>query len=410
MTTIAFDPAYKDALITLFGNGFTAQGGASLKSVLASAAQTGDFYYEYQAQSLGAESLFGIANDSAALTTSIASNTNGIGVNNQSGADVYYNGATIGTAFSSWGDGNIIGCAVSTSAAKIWFLKNGTWYGGSGGATPVGQVGGFTLGVSGSIRPGYSMTGGYHAISPGNFPPFLGGASLGDGAYPSGYTGFNTGLSAYTAGVSSLNPSELSTQAVLTQSNLRLLGTGGVSGNFQLCVGTKAVPNSSRAYWEFRIDAANFVSGATATVGIRRSGGTLDNAPIDSGVNRGIAYYASGGAIKNNGTTLATITAAQYVGSIIGIAVDRFVEKIWFSIDGVWDGDPVAKTGGYSTSGIAGAGAFYAAVGVEGSHQTNSVGCNFGGYSFQYSIPSGFVSLDDAVSGGVGRSFAFVMG
>lgn len=400
MTTIAFDPAYKDALITLYGQDFTAGGGASLKSALASAAQSGKIYFEYQCSSVGAEELFGVANDSAALTTSLASNTNGIGVNNQGGADVYYNGGTVGTFFSGWGNGDIMGFAASTSDNKVWGLKSGTWRGGGGSPDPATNTSGITLGVSGNIRPGVSINGGFHALGLGNFPPFLGGATFGEGVVPSGFSMPNTGLSSYTAGVSSLNPSELSTQATLVQSNLRLIGNSGITTTYQLCVGTKIIPANSKSYFEVRVDAANLFVSQSAQIGIRRTGFTLNNSQIDNGTNVGLEFNAGSGTVKANGSTLATLSEWRYVGSCVGVATNTYINKIWFRINGTWDGDPAAGTGGYSIASIRGAGAIYAAAGVHGNIQTNALGLNFGGYVFQGSLPSGFVSLDDAQEGG----------
>ena len=390
-TTLPFDPSFTSPNAVLRGNGFTLDGNgytADWQSALASSLQTGDLYFEYQLN--GGPDFgvgFGVGNNSVNLGSYIGSNTSGVGVNNQSGNDIYYNGAQTGeqTGSGGWGYGKILGHAVSTAADKFWIWFGSSWT--PAGSNPVDHIGGFNLHGIGSVRPGFSTFDDVQSINPGNFPFFF--------TVPSGFSAFNTGISAYTAGVSSFDAGAMS--GSLSQSNLRFTANSGILNFYQLAYGTKAIPVGSTVYFEFRVDGAT-LGGVTksAQIGIRRAGGTTANTDIDIGTDFGLAFNAIAGTVTANGATLATLTSWRYVGCVVGVHVKMSTGKLHLSIDGVWDGDPVTGAGGYCVASILAAGDIYACAGVNGNADNNFIAANFGGYAFQYPIPAGAVSLDAA--------------
>ena len=114
--------------------------------------------------------------------------------------------------------------------------------------------------------------------------------------------------------------------------------------------------------------------------------------------NNGIAYD-SGGTVKLNNVTVATL-AAFVAGNNIGVAVDPQNKLIWFRVGtGNWNNDvianqnPVGAVGGisYATVNIPSKPAF-------GASATASVTANFSTASWANSAPSGFITVDTLAS------------
>src|SRR5690606_5445814 len=101
------------------------------------------------------------------------------------------------------------------------------------------------------------------------------------------------------------------------------------------------------------------------------------------GINANGVSYSSGGTVFYNGESLFTgspITPGDYVG----VAVDSATEKVWFSINGVWqNGNPAVGSGG----AVVPLDDFYPALSLNQDGGT----ANFGSGSFHSSIPMGFV-------------------
>ena len=104
-------------------------------------------------------------------------------------------------------------------------------------------------------------------------------------------------------------------------------------------------------------------------------------------------WLRSNGAVYQSDGTTGTITSpipalVHGLGDKISVAFDRTAGKIWFAVNGVWDGNPAAGTGGFpmptSSNYYMIAGLVPQEIGV------NSVTVNFGASSFTYPIPSGF--------------------
>jgi hypothetical protein len=393
-TTLGFDPGAKGSGLTIRGNGFTIDGtgNSAWRSCLVSARASGELYMELQwsRPNTIAGMLYGLGNDNMPLSSYMASDTNGTGINSQTGDDIYYNSTQPDrSGFNGWSENNIMQLLASTTN-NWWAVGKDNVFRGTGQNTPnpVTHTFGLNLRSLSPVRPGVSTLDSIIGINPGNFPFIL--------TPPSGYGGWNTGLSSYTAGVTYLNPSETGGFVTLSQNNLRARGAGGTSGVYQLSIANRPIPAASRAYMEFRSDAANLSAAAPITWGLRRSGFGLTNSTIDSGsgTNVGIEFNASTGVLTRNGTTLATLARCDYVGSWMGWAVDRVLDKFWLCPNGTWDGNPETNTGGYSMSAITGAGDIYAAVGLNGNSSNNYSSVNFGGYAFQGSVPSTFSSYD----------------
>lgn len=104
---------------------------------------TGKFYFEMSipVETVGAFPSFGIAGDTAILTTWVGGN----GVAAQSSYGYYgFNGQsyhnTSGIAFgAAYGMSEIIGCAVDLGASKIWWSRNNIWQAGGDPAAGTGS-------------------------------------------------------------------------------------------------------------------------------------------------------------------------------------------------------------------------------------------------------------------------------
>lgn len=115
--------------------------------------------------------------------------------------------------------------------------------------------------------------------------------------------------------------------------------------------------------------------------------------------------YDSGGTVKINNVTVATLTTFA-ASDNIGVAVDPFRQLVWFRKNGGnWNNDvianqnPVGAVGGISLSSI---GSVFS-PGWAGS-ATSSATVQFSSGSWSYGAPSGFISLDTLGSFPVGGS------
>jgi hypothetical protein len=105
--------------------------------------------------------------------------------------------------------------------------------------------------------------------------------------------------------------------------------------------------------------------------------------------------YDSGGTVKINNTTVATI-ATFTTSSNIGVAVDPINRLIWFRVGGGnWNNDvignqnPVGAVGGISYDSCAAV-----MCAAWGGSATSSVTAQFTSASWTYSAPTGFSALD----------------
>lgn len=177
------------------------------------------------------------------------------------------------------------------------------------------------------------------------------------------------------------NPSDISTNVTLSGGNL----TATASGNG--AVRATAAISSGKYYFE--ITMATWI-GANPGPGVALASVTLPWINTTAGV----AYVDGFGNIRINGSTSGSSLGTTASGNVIGCAVDRGANLIWFrkAAAGNWNGsgtaDPATGTGGLSISAIAGS--LY--PGVMFTNNTEQAVANFGGSSFVGTIPSGFTA------------------
>lgn len=150
----------------------------------------------------------------------------------------------------------------------------------------------------------------------------------------------------------SLQAHKLSDQYQLKDSNMTLVdditATTATSGSTRGCVSANFPPYKSKWYAEFLIvdDGATITS---TLVGATPADYYFsENVQVGRSSN-GAVSWESGGLYWSNGSSVGTSPLGTYHGGggnrVIGIACDDSTGEIWFSKDGVWDGDPAAGTG-----------------------------------------------------------------
>ena len=133
-------------------------------------------------------------------------------------------------------------------------------------------------------------------------------------------------------------------------------------------------------------------------LGIAPASNPRDNYYVGGSSNEW-GYYSDNGTVYSGGSSVASYT--QYsTGDVVGIAFDADNGKLFFSLNGTWQGssDPAAGTNP-AASGITSLPQF-PAVSEGSASQTLDVSANFGQRPFAYSAPSGFkavctANLDD---------------
>lgn len=189
MTT--WNPADKDAAITLSGADLTATNGATgaWRSVRATTGQiTGKWYFECTVTALdGTGIILGLANASAALNNYAGSDAYGAGYQVQT--SLYGFSATSNGATFNSGAGQIVAFAVDFGTGNTWLFNGGTWNSGSG--NPAAGTGGNT--INGTVNDGiavFPMFSGFFLSGGSGMTLNAGGTAF---AYtvPSGFTGWD---------------------------------------------------------------------------------------------------------------------------------------------------------------------------------------------------------------------------
>jgi hypothetical protein len=177
------------------------------------------------------------------------------------------------------------------------------------------------------------------------------------------------------------NPSDISANVTLSGSNL----TATASGNG--AVRATAAISSGKVYFEIKMTVW---LGANPGPGVALSSVTLPWINTTTGV----AYVDGFGQIRINGATSGSSLGTSNSNDVIGCAVDRGANLIWFrkAPAGNWNGsgtaDPATGTGGLSISAIAGS--LY--PGAMFTNNTEQAVANFGASAFVGTIPSGFTA------------------
>ncbi|MDO6424937.1 SPRY domain-containing protein, partial [Saccharophagus degradans] len=132
-------------------------------------------------------------------------------------------------------------------------------------------------------------------------------------------------------------------------------------------------------YWEVTIN-----SGTSAYIGIADNTVPLDKA-LDQSPN---AYgaYMSGYYIDNSTVVIPAPQVKAAAGSTVMVAFDPAGGKLWFGVNGVWDGDP-GENLNPGLSGIKMKGKlFYPVI----AHKSDNTTVAFAPMDFKYAPPQGF--------------------
>ncbi|QCG93973.1 hypothetical protein E6C67_08475 [Azospirillum sp. TSA2s] len=165
------------------------------------------------------------------------------------------------------------------------------------------------------------------------------------------------------------------------------LSNGNLTASINLSQGSVRATNSIAAgkyYWEVVC-----INVGGAIIGIMLAAGNLGSYPGNDAY--GYAYEAYVGK-KVNGNTEVAYGSVCVNGDVVGIAVDAINGKIWFRVNGVWQGggDPTAGTSAAYT-GIAGS--FFPAFGSGSGSASPSVTARFSPGSWSSPAPTGFTYI-----------------
>jgi len=185
--------------------------------------------------------------------------------------------------------------------------------------------------------------------------------------------------------------SSLDKNASVTLTNGGLDAAVSAVGNNRGVRGTFPV-QSGLFYFEATISTLSN-SGDNISVGVASTTAQLSNGVIIGDLAQGWALYGEKGSVNflkaNNGSyTAQGGTATPDVNRVIGVALNRTTQKIWFAINNTWtgSGDPAAGTNAaFSNVSVDVVPAFSANGGA--------VSFNFGQRPFTYTAPSGFKAL-----------------
>lgn len=174
-----------------------------------------------------------------------------------------------------------------------------------------------------------------------------------------------------------LNPSDTAAGATLSGGNLILTGP---SGNWGM---SRSVASASGdVYCEFTIGSG----GTDYMVGVSDSSDSL--IWIGNGNGIGLSYNGGFGNLYHNGGLVVSGYLPFAFSDIISMFYSPSNHMVWFGKNGVWTGNPSARTGGYDTNtGTPLGSPVRAAVSCYDTAATTSV--NFGATAFTYSIPTG---------------------
>lgn len=203
--------------------------------------------------------------------------------------------------------------------------------------------------------------------------------------------------------VCTLDPSNIGSNIALSNGNLTWTSstTSGTSGAATAGAGYVGGTGSTNASNLLYMEESVGTTSGSHGVGF----GISTNTPVLTGIlgtgsggNVGIGLYADDTVVYNNAGDGTLFSVSN--GAVVGMAVDFFHQKVWWTSDGVtWNNDvignqnPATNTGGKSAPGapFGSSGAYTTVVPAFGNSGTsgNSATFNFTG-PFLYAIPSGF--------------------
>ncbi len=137
---------------------------------------------------------------------------------------------------------------------------------------------------------------------------------------------------------SDFNPADKSPNVTLSEEN----AVASVSITQWFGVRTSVI--SGKWYAEF-----SQLSGSNTLVGAALLSAALNHPYSITGA--GVNGLRSNGQVHINGVSYAT-RFTYSSGDRVGVAVDTEARKIWFSLNGAWDGDPETGSGGFVFPGV----------------------------------------------------------
>lgn len=149
---------------------------------------------------------------------------------------------------------------------------------------------------------------------------------------------------------------------------------------------TTLVGSAEARYWE--ITVTNLTT--QFSVGVCNSSNTFGDSSYLGGQAHGFGWYPDG-SIYNSGSGVAS-AGAYAEGDILGVAVIGG-DRVWFSVNGVFTGNPVAATGGVDISAL---GDLFPAYGLQSGGVATF---NFGATALSNAPPIGFTTFDSEAGG-----------
>jgi hypothetical protein len=380
VTNTTWSPADSSKGITLSGSNLIATAAGSTDRGIRAGDEktTGDFYFEVKYNSVaGNDSGAGICDHlanlgtigSVALRAAIAF----VSGNVWCGGSNRFNIGAIGA-------GDVLCVSVKTASGKVFLRKNAGNWNGSGTADPVTNTGGLDYagaGLASRITPAACFNNTGDNVT----------ANFGDTAFAfSVPSGFTAGWPTTTLPTDTLE-SAATPNATLTNGNLTVTLTANSAGG---SVNTH-LRSAGKFHLEVTANSLNTGGGAASAIVIEDITGTFAAAGTTS---NSLAYIASTGDVKFNGSTLGTIATVAN-GDVIAIDLDIDNSKVWFSKNGgsynndiLANQNPGSNTGGFSFSAML----HPITIGFTGAKTGDQWTVNNGGSAFLAAVPTGFTA------------------
>jgi hypothetical protein len=316
---VTWSPVKSSPSMTLSNSDKTATCTVASRSAIATSPILSNAYWEVECLSGGSGSwLLGACLGSSYAAGTLNALPEGLQYNSSGGG-----GAPLNVSYTV---GDVIGFAFNPATAQLWVRKNGTWL----GSDPAGAAA-FTFNPGRIYYPSFSSTN-TRAVTIRVLSGEWGSAA------PSGYGELSSG----NAPAFAWNPSDKNANLALSASNT--IATKSSTGAASARMGTDFC--SGKQVFAVQLVADGAGAGLRA-VGINDFDDSLSG--ISGFAGSSVGYRSSGVVLQNN-STLQTYASWGTVGDILMIATEHAssknaVGKVWFGLNGTWNGDPAAGTG-----------------------------------------------------------------